>query len=565
MPRIHRLYLVLVGVLLTTTGRAAAQAPLYSPAQLSEFASAVVVGRVDAVHSQWDPNVAAIYTYASIDVDEVWKGDVTTDRLVVKMLGGRVGDVHLQIEGQASLNAGERVVLWLEARPRDGSLYPVGFWQGVWRLDTTGMVAAQTAPSVGPAVPLRRAALTSLRRMTEQSTPRTELFAASPREYDAFSFLPASEGGPGRWHDADFGTPVFVDFAAPPAGLGGGLAELDAAIALWNASGMNLRLQRGASRAPRCLAQFEGDGRISVSFNDPCGEISDAGSIVGLGGAYMTAVYRVVSGITFSKIIQGVVMLNNGPGAQTLLAQRGCFQDAIAHNLGHAIGLGHSDRSAAMMWPDPQPTCSTGPSALSADDITGVRTIYPSGTSTALPGAPSNLAATVTGTSVALNWTAAATGGAATTYVVEAGSAPGLSNLANAVTNSAATGAAFAGVPPGQYFVRVRGRNAVGTGPVSNEITLLVGCSAPAPPTGLAFTKAGAQVTFSWTAPAEAVAGYTLVVGSAPGLENLLVVPQGPQTGLTASGPPGTYYVRVKSRNACGTSVPSNEVVVTLP
>lgn len=654
------LLVVLLSVATFFSPRLAAEtAPLLSLQQLSDASTLVVRGRVTNVSSQWDAAINALYTYAVIDVDETWKG-THQSRIVVKLLGGRLADLEFRVAGQARLERLDEVVLWLEARPRDGTLYTAGLSQGAWIVSSTagGPVAAQVGDDGAVRDEMN---LEALRAIAVASAANDAAFTAVPVEFDEspFTFFP-SDGPPGRWHEADFGTVVPVDYQQPPGGLGGGLAELDAAIALWNGSGMSFQVQRGSSRSARCIGTFEGDGRISVAFNDPCGEVSDSGTVVGLAGLYMTAVLRNAGGITFQKIIQGNLVLNNSAGAFALLSQRGCFQDALTHNLGHTLGLGHSAQSSAIMWPDPHPGCGSGPSGLGSDDLAGIRAIYPAGGGGAVPGPPAGFSSSISGSTVTLTWTAPTTGGAVTTYVIEAGtapglanitsfvtgntltsiafsgvppgvyylrvrgrnalgtgapsneiivtsgalptpptglaatvsgstvtlswsppssgepvttyileagSAPGLSNLANLVTNSTAPGLQFTGVPPGVYYLRVRARNVVGTSGPSNEIQVNVACPLPSPPTNFAFTKSGGQVTFTWQAPSTGPApvGYRISAGTATGLENILVADLGPGTSLTASGPPGTYFIRVKSRSACGVSASSNEITLVLP
>src|SRR5205823_4513755 len=89
------------------------------------------------------------------------------------------------------------------------------------------------------------------------------------------------------------------------------------------------------------------------------------------------------------------------------------------------------------------------------------------------PGPPMLAPATISGNTVTLNWTPAA-GDAATSYVLEAGSASGRSDLANADTRSQQPTLTATEVPPGTYFVRVRARNASGTSAPSNEISVVV-------------------------------------------------------------------------------------------
>lgn len=88
------------------------------------------------------------------------------------------------------------------------------------------------------------------------------------------------------------------------------------------------------------------------------------------------------------------------------------------------------------------------------------------------PTAPATLVGSATGSTVTLFWGAA--GGNPTSYVVEAGSGPGLSNLANSDTGSTVGSLTAPGVGRGVYYVRVRGKNTCGVGSASNEIVVSV-------------------------------------------------------------------------------------------
>jgi hypothetical protein len=70
-------------------------------------------------------------------------------------------------------------------------------------------------------------------------------------------------------------------------------------------------------------------------------------------------------------------------------------------------------------------------------------------------------------------------------------------------------------------------------------------------------------VVLSWSGAG--APGHVIEAGSGPGLSNLATIAVGAVTSFTTPAPPGTYYVRVRATNLCGTSGPSIEVVVTVP
>jgi hypothetical protein len=181
----------------------------------------------------------------------------------------------------------------------------------------------------------------------------------------------------------------------------------------------------------------------------------------------------------------------------------------------------------------------------------------------AQPPPPSMLGAQIMGRTVTLRWSSSP---GATSYIIEAGSRFGASDIGVLNTGSPQPSFTVVGVADGIYFVRVRAVNSGGVSSPSMEIGVLVAgtpcTAAPVAPDSLRYTLSGRVVTITWFAQNNLTA-LVLEYDVSPFYSNLTSIVLDPLArSLTAAAAPGSYYVRLRAVNACGTSAPSSELVV---
>jgi len=544
----------------------ASTAPKWSDEQLVDFSAAIVTGRVIGIASDWDSNT--IYTYITVEVGDVLKGGISERQIVLKQAGGVVGPIGLKVSGQSRFYLGEEILAFAEVRPRDGTLYTTALWQGKWTIEidaaTGRRSAVRSVPDADGGEVDRRDLLAFASAIAARASQgvQSSAFVANPEApigdgADPFVLLDS----PARWDTQ----PVLVDIQSggQPGLPGGGITQLQNDFAAWNgAGGLFTYSQRSTSAASRCGNVFGNSGVVTHVFNDPCAEISNAGGTLAVAFSWFTtAISQTVNGQPFRRMLEVVIVSNDSATAQQFILNAPCFAQVMLHEQGHALGLGHSaDANAIMFATVSFAQCSTSFRTLNADDIAGIRFIYPGGSPTTLLP-PTNLVAIVVGNSVTVSFTAAT--GAASYRLIANG--PGVAFDQNI---GALTSVSGSGLPAGTFTIQVYSVSSTGAqSATAATTTFTIGggpgpCVAPPTPTGLTGSVVGGLASVSFN-PSPGATSYIVQAGTAFGASNLFNANIGPSTSASAGVPPGfTAYVRVIAVTGTCQSAPTADLAL---
>jgi hypothetical protein len=202
-----------------------------------------------------------------------------------------------------------------------------------------------------------------------------------------------------------------------------------------------------------------------------------------------------------------------------------------------------------------------------------IRVVVGVGGNVGVPLPPRDLRADVIDRTVTLTWNLILLGSTPASFFIDVGTASGASNVGSFEFGADVRRVSSSALAPGIYFARVRAANLYGVSGPSNEARFTVAAggpctAAPAAPTTLAATVTGRTVRLSWLPPGASgtITGHIIEAGSSSGASNLLALNTRNNAGTySATVPSGVYYVRVRAVTDCGVSVPSNEIVVTVP
>ena len=400
---IPRLFVALLGFLFAQATEATT-AIMVADSELIVHSRVIVTGTVRSLASDADGE-GLVWTYVEVRTDRVLKGHLSERTIVLKQLGGSLGESGIRIVGQPEFKPGERVLLFLNTGG-DGSLHAAHAFMGKFSVIDDGNGGEFVERSIeeneihflsrtGPGEVTNRAPFDSyvknIRRTLRREAARVaEIDAARSGDAliavpDEFSRIKARAGsfrpeftfmpGPVRWMEADSGQAIrfFLNSSSSPVS-GGGSDEIGRAMAAWtDQTGAGIRLQIAGSTS---ACGINVDNQNAISFGDCRGQLDPpigCAGIVALTGISWIRETKVVAGTTFNRLLEADTVFNDG--MDCFLGNSANLAEVACHELGHAIGLGHSADPAAMMWSTAH---GHGRDAnLGDDDKAGILAIYP--------------------------------------------------------------------------------------------------------------------------------------------------------------------------------------------
>jgi hypothetical protein len=388
MPKLKRSALAL-SIVFSASSLLATTFVVPNDREMVRRTDAIVVATAGASYTQLNP-LGGVETVTRFSVGEVIKGAIGAGTLEVHEPGGEYRGVRSMIPGSPRFESGQEHLLFLTRTPlatwaatdlvlgkftfeqdRSGQKLAVRDEAEIVGWDSDLTVHVEKRRALDPFLDFVRAEAKGQPAAETYVVPYHPIVMKSEVQsfftpevniapYTATSYTSDLGGGRGgRWNVFPNGVNWYKGTTNEPGAPGGGVTAITTALASWDndcLSNVNY-VYAGVDDGTHTAGLSGVDGRNTIlyernlsSYGAPgftCSGNSYSGTL-GIGGiTSATGTHTGPNGEQFFTIIEGDVEMNQGIANCTILFNNGDFNSAVTHELGHTLGLRHSDQTRA--------------------------------------------------------------------------------------------------------------------------------------------------------------------------------------------------------------------------